>query len=281
MICWLRSVRNSFASRVACRAVCFQSIVRRSMPGAKLRQRVELRAVTDVALHVETEERVALKQAQRFLLDGVDIGGDRNGSVEPLDPLLPDETERALPAHPEAVQPPRTPAQRAQTEANAALRILERNAAAQRLGAKQPVRVERELGAPRRQDGREIRLKQRLSARTDRKRRRQFALDPHLGSPPAQQRVGGNQTQHEQDPGNAHEPQAGRGKGRDERQRRAEKRKHDGAARRIDHRGASMRSTIAISTSSTRRPSISAAGDSTTRWRKAGSVNALMSSGMT
>ena len=40
------------------------------------------------------------------------------------------QAERALPPYPEPVQPPGTATQRAQTEANAPLRILQRNAAA-------------------------------------------------------------------------------------------------------------------------------------------------------
>src|SRR5262249_25811654 len=66
-----------------------------------------------------------------------------------------------------------------------------------------------------------------------------------------------------------------------ERHRYADGEDRERAERRLDHRGAAVRSRISLTTRSADSPSISALAERVTRWRSTGSASILISSGMT
>src|SRR6185437_7472023 len=67
----------------------------------------------------------------------------------------------------------------------------------------------------------------------------------------------------------------------EQRERHAHGEDREGAQRRLDHRGAAVRSRISLTTRSAESPSISALADRITRWRSTGSASSFTSSGMT
>ena len=228
---------------------------------------------------VEAEQSVARNRRSASSLTAATSGVIGTAASSALDALLPDETERALPAHPERARAAPRRGAAAQTEANVGPRAscsatLRRDRRRREAARSCRARTRRARGgriATRKSP------KPRLAARPDRKRRagslrstRQLAIASRRAARRREIRP-----EHEHDPGDADDHRPGAAQRRDERQRRAE-------PTQARWRGASDRSSRRfdafddrLSTSSARRPSISAAGDSTTRWRSAGSVKRL------
>ena len=174
--------------------VCFQSIVAPVHAGAEIPQRMKLRAVADVALRIEAEQRVrAENNRSASSLTARTLGVIGNAGVQRRDRLRPDQPQRTLPAHPDSVQPP-SPRRMALSRKRASP-LPRMTGRSRRVGsAREAVRVQRRTRRAAAEPRSKRRVKPRLPARSDREPRGKLLLHLHLGPQTAEHRVGAKRT---------------------------------------------------------------------------------------
>ena len=244
-------------------------------------ERLELGAFAEMALRLDPEHRLAVHHLRAAFAQLADIGGDQHAPANPELALLPDQAERRPPADPGIVDPDGAAPIGLQHDrgGEAVRRPLAIGGEAEgRLGrAADP---ERELGGARpaageagiERDGEALADPGLVRRRRGHRRRTAADAEDHV------ERAAGEQEGEQEQP--ARPP--GRRRQRDQqRERRDRPGQQDGKAGRVDQRGASVSSIRRPITSSTGRPSISAAAERRTRWRSTGRASALTSSGMT
>ena len=249
---------------------------------AELAERMELRAAAEVELDARPARASRENSFSASSLHRLRVQGHRQRPVERLDLLLPHQAQRAAPARPQLLRARPGPGgcgvRRKPARADARRRLTRRRRRLDRRSARWPPAPAPPQPAAR---AAKATLDQGLAAPAGGQRapersgrgwrgrgRRRAARPPAPGrrpgrSSPARPATGPARTARSAAPP-ARLPPPGRWRGR-----------------WVDHRGASTWPIRPSRASSTLRPSISAAGDRITRWRRAGRARALTSSGMT
>src|SRR6185312_7774500 len=246
--------------------------------GAEVDEGVKVGPLAARQLGDQSFERMALEDARALIVDGAKVREHRKGCVNRDVRLVPGEAERSGPAQPQPLEPGEAATGHVDGQQDCAASALQRYARAafvfqgdKRRSLQRDPRVARaaahrdgyravaglaDIGVPRKGDD-----SGPASERADRIERRQ----KYDRERPREREI----------------PSPGRSRGESEREGRARRRSDNRRPGRVDQRGASIVSMIAVTISSTLRPLISAAGERITRWRRSAGARAFTSSGMT